>query len=142
MARHEVMIPLDKLNGLFRPVRLTRRRKILALALAVAADVLQIMLLPVAWAGAQQIIDVMAMVITMFLLGFHVLLLPTFAIEFVPVLDMIPTWTGCVIAVIALRRNEQSPPPATVLDADNTLSPKQISAPSSPPATQPPPPVL
>jgi hypothetical protein len=42
-------------------------------------------------------------------------LLPTFALEFLPIADMLPTWTGCVAIVVALRRREQSrmpPPPA------------------------------
>jgi hypothetical protein len=48
-------------------------------------------------------------------LGFHPLLLPTFAIEFLPVSDVLPLWTGCVAVVIALRRRQQSrtaPPPS------------------------------
>ena len=49
------------------------------------------------------------------LIGFHVLLLPTFALEFLPVADMLPTWTGCVAIVVALRKRQQArvpPPPA------------------------------
>jgi hypothetical protein len=36
-------------------------------------------------------------------------------IELVPVLEDLPTWTACVIAVIVLRRREQrhAPPPAS-----------------------------
>jgi hypothetical protein len=34
-------------------------------------------------------------------------------VEFVPLLDELPTWTACVVAVIALRKREQrSSPPA------------------------------
>jgi hypothetical protein len=46
------------------------------------------------------------------LIGFHPLLLPTFLIEFVPVADLLPTWTGCVALVVAMRR-KQAPLPAT-----------------------------
>jgi hypothetical protein len=47
-------------------------------------------------------------------IGFHFLLLPTFVIELFPLLDMAPTWTGCVLAVIALRRRSETPPDASV----------------------------
>jgi hypothetical protein len=57
----------------------------------------------------------------MWILGFHILLLPTFVVELIPVADMLPTWTGCVIAVIALRKRGQnipppSPPPPPVIE--------------------------
>ncbi len=86
---------------------------LLALAVAAAADGLQFLLLGLGWVGIDQAIDVVAMLLTMWILGFHILLLPTFVVEFIPVADMLPTWTGCVIAVIALRKREQrtAPPP-------------------------------
>jgi hypothetical protein len=37
------------------------------------------------------------------LIGFHPLLLPTFVLEFVPLTDMLPTWTGCVALVMVWR---------------------------------------
>jgi hypothetical protein len=49
------------------------------------------------------------------LLGFHPLFLPAFIAEFIPVVDMLPTWTGCAIVVVALRRRQQrvsTPAPA------------------------------
>lgn len=98
---------LDKLALRFAPQQLTRTRMTLALAVAVTADALQIALLPVAWTFVQEIIDVVAMGLTILLLGFHVLLLPTFIIEFIPLVDMLPTWTGCVVAVLALRKRAQ-----------------------------------
>ena len=82
----------------------------LALGVAISADALQFCLGPFGWAFGDQAIDVMAMVLTMWLLGFHVLLLPTFVLELVPVLEDLPTWTACVIAVIWLRRREQAQP--------------------------------
>ena len=80
-----------------------------ALVIALAADALQIptqLMTPV-----PEIIDVVAMVLTSLLLGFHLLLLPTFVIELFPIVDMAPTWTGCVLAVMALRRNRSEPAP-------------------------------
>ena len=97
----------DKLSRMFRPPRLTRTRIILAMVVAVSADGLQFVLGPLGWAFIDQAIDLVALVLTAWALGFHVLLLPTFIAEFFPVVDMLPTWTACVIAVIALRKREQ-----------------------------------
>ena len=76
----------------------------LAYAIAVSADALQLLLGPLGWAFADEIIDVAAMVLLVRILGFHPLLLPTFVLELLPVADLLPTWTGCVAIVIALRR--------------------------------------
>jgi hypothetical protein len=98
------MKPLEKLNRLFRVPRLTRVRILIALTIAVVADGLQFLLGPLGWAFGDQVIDVVTMALTSWVIGFHWLLLPTFALELVPLLDELPTWTACVIAVIALRR--------------------------------------
>ncbi len=95
---------LDSLTRRFTAPPLTRTRIVLAVLVAVMADGLQI---PLAVPPAPEILDVIAALLTVWLLGFHLLLLPTFAVEFFPLVDMLPTWTGCVIAVIALRKREQ-----------------------------------
>jgi hypothetical protein len=95
---------LTKLNNRFAPRELSRARVVTAVTVAAGADLLQIILLPVAWTFVQEAIDVVVMLITMGLLGFHLLLLPTFVVELFPLLDLAPTWTGCVVAVIALRK--------------------------------------
>ncbi|MSU60281.1 MAG: hypothetical protein EXS35_19275 [Pedosphaera sp.] len=94
-----------RLKAFLKIPALTRSRMIVALVVAVAADALQIpfQAVPV----APEVIDVVAMALTIGLLGFHVLLLPTFVVEFIPLVDMLPTWTGCVVAVIALRKRAQ-----------------------------------
>lgn len=106
----------EKLNRMSRAPKLTRARIVCALTLAVVADGLQFLLLPLAWTFAESAVDVVAMILTMWLIGFHLLLLPTFAFEFIPVADALPTWTACVIAVIALRKRQERtvppPPPA------------------------------
>ena len=97
-----------------RPPVLTRERVRLAYAVAVATDVLQLALGPFGWAFADELLDVAAMLLTWRLIGFHPLLLPTFVLEFLPLADMLPTWTGCVAIVVALRKRQQtiaSPPP-------------------------------
>ena len=85
---------------------LTRWRVALALVVAATADAFQIVLGPIGWVFSDEVIDVVTMVITTWLIGFHVLLLPTFILESLPIVGMLPTWTGCVIAVVALRRRQ------------------------------------
>jgi uncharacterized membrane protein len=77
-----------------------------ALTVAVVADGLQLLLGPVGWAGLDDVIDVVAMALTTLALGFHIVFLPTFVLELVPVAGMLPTWTGCVLAVALLRRRQ------------------------------------
>jgi hypothetical protein len=100
----------EKLAALFRAPVLTRKRAVLALSVAVVADGLQLLLGPFGWAFADQMIDAVAMLLTMRIIGFHILLLPTFAVELVPVVEDLPTWTACVAAVIALRKRAAAKP--------------------------------
>jgi len=79
-------------------------------AIAVAADGLQLLLGAFGWLGLDQAIDCAAMVLISKIIGFHILLLPTFVLELVPVLEDLPTWTACTGAVIVLRQREQKPP--------------------------------
>jgi hypothetical protein len=92
---------------------LTTTRVRAAYAIALTTDALQMVLGPFGWAFADEILDVIAAASLWRLLGFHPLLLPTFLIEFLPVTDILPLWTGCVALVIANRRREQglAPPP-------------------------------
>jgi hypothetical protein len=106
------MNPPKKLNWIFRAPKLTGMRIFLALAVAVSADAGQFFLGPLGWAFVDQAIDVVAFLLTFWAIGFHLLLLPTFIAELFPVVDMLPTWTACVIAVVALRRREQNKPSA------------------------------
>jgi hypothetical protein len=97
----------EKLHSLFRAPRLTRTRMVLALLVAVAADGVQLLLGPLGWVFPDQAIDCVAMILISWIIGFHILLLPTFVVELVPVLDDLPTWTACTVAVIALHKREQ-----------------------------------
>jgi hypothetical protein len=99
-------------NGLLPPV-LTRRRIYLACAVAIATDVLQFFGGTLALPGwvLDDILDVLAMVLQTLILGFHPLFLPTFIVKAVPMVDMLPTWTGCTPLVIGLRRKQMSDPP-------------------------------
>ena len=100
------------LSRFSRPL-LSKRRIWFAFAVAIATDALQFGLGPFGWVFVDEGLDVVAMILVSWAIGFHMLLLPTFVIEFIPGPDMLPTWTACVIAVIALRKREQrtvSPP--------------------------------
>ena len=95
-----------------QPPVVTAPRVWLAYAVAIATDVLQWLLGPLGWFLADELLDVAAMALTWRLIGFHPLLLPTFVLEFMPVTDLLPTWTGCVALVVTLRKRAQPPPPA------------------------------
>src|SRR5437870_80877 len=105
---------------IFKSPVLTRERVRAAYTVAITIDLLQLLLGPFGWAFADELLDVAAMILTWRLIGFHPLLLPTLALEFLPVADMLPTWTGCVAIVVALRRRQQAQipplPPGPVID--------------------------
>src|SRR5262245_23833146 len=93
-----------------KPVLPARNRVWLAYAIAIVVDVLQLLLGPVGWAFADEILDVAAMAAITTLIGFHPLLLPTFVLEILPIADLLPTWTGCVAVVLTLRRRQGHEP--------------------------------
>src|SRR4051812_12027273 len=99
--------PVQKLSSFVAVQKLTRTRVLLALGVAVAADALQFFVGPLGWFFFDEIVDVIAMIVTIRLLGFHPVLLPTFAMEFIPVVDLLPTWTACVALVISLRKKKE-----------------------------------
>jgi hypothetical protein len=102
--------------------KLTRNRIIVAYAIAVIAEVLEF---PIAAAEATLIgapegefaafvLDCIVMGAMTKLLGFHWMFLPTFCVEVIPGLDLLPTWVGCVAFVVWQRKKEQAPPPLVV----------------------------
>jgi hypothetical protein len=72
----------------------------LAWLIALAADALQIAVFPAFMEGAvspiDDALDVVVGLLLWRLLGWHWALLPTFAAELVPGLDLLPTWTATV----------------------------------------------
>jgi len=106
---------------------LTRSRIRAAYAIAVVTDVLQFVLGPFGWAFSDEILDVIALIATTWLLGFHPLLLPTFVLEALPIADMLPTWTGCVALVVSLRRKQPRPPAGTEAKDAATIDVKPTS---------------
>jgi hypothetical protein len=112
---------------------LTKRRMVFAMTVAVITDGIQLALGPAGGLFADQILDIIAMLLTCAALGFHPLLLPTFIIELLPFVDMIPTWTGCVGAVLLLRKRAQPQAPPYIEPT--------IVVPSADPPGLPPPPL-
>ena len=91
-----------------RPPVLTATRVRLAYAAAIATDAMQLVLGPLGWSFVDEVVDVVTAVAVSQLIGFHPLLLPTFVLELIPIADMLPTWTGCVAIVVAIRRRDQA----------------------------------
>jgi len=95
---------------------LTKRRIIVAYTVAIVADLLELPIsaLELTVIGAPVamflsfVLDAVVFGIMMFLLGFHWLFLPSFLVEVVPGLDMLPTWVGCVFFVVRQRKKEQN----------------------------------
>ena len=50
---------------------------------------------------------------------------PTFVVELFPIVDVLPTWTGCVALVVAMRK--KSPPPGAGGDHGVTIDVKPTS---------------
>lgn len=95
------------LAPLLRRPPLSPWRVATAFAVAIAVDVTQLLLGPLGWSLADEVLDLLAMVLMVLLLGFDPLLLPTFVIEILPVADALPTWTGCVGLIVARRRRSE-----------------------------------
>ncbi len=83
-----------------------------AWVLAVAADLLQWALLPLfaggALSGINVALDLVVAVVLTRLLGWHLVLLPAFAAELLPGVDLVPSWTA---AVWFVARSRRAPPP-------------------------------
>ena len=82
------------------PVDAARGRRRVAWAVALAADALQWVFLPLFWAGAaspfDDVLDLAVGFLLWRLLGWHWALLPALIAELIPGLDLVPTWTAAV----------------------------------------------
>lgn len=61
---------------------------------------------PIGMEAANVVLDLAAGITLSGLLGFHLVFLPTFVVETIPVLDAVPTWTAAVGYVVYRRRHE------------------------------------
>ena len=86
---------------------LTRRRIWLAYTVAISTDLLQLVLGPFGWIAVDEVLDVIAMIVISRAIGFHVVLLPTFALEFLPFSDYLPSWTAAVWFLVGFRRRRE-----------------------------------
>ena len=104
---------------------LTPRRIWIARGLAVLMDLVQLhpaLEIP----PVSQIVDVATALVMTWLVGWHWAFLPTFLVEAVPIVDLVPTWT---LAVLVATRGRVAP-----------AAPAVTVAPPAPPP--PPPPAL
>jgi hypothetical protein len=96
---------------------LTRNRIWAARGIALAADALQIALLPLFVGGAPEgidaALDVTVGAVLWWLCGFHVAFLPTFIGEALPTVDLFPSWT---LAVFFVTRKQAQSEPAQVVE--------------------------
>jgi hypothetical protein len=100
-----------------RAVRTTPRRVKAARWIAVAADLLQIVVFPAfipglasPWNDALDGLVALAMIA---LVGWHWAFLPSFLAELVPGLDLVPTWTA---AIFFVTRGKARPAPQPAID--------------------------
>ncbi len=88
--------------------------------IAVAADVLQILVFPAFAPGAaspwNDALDALVAVAMLALVGWHWVFLPSFLAELVPGLDLVPTWTAAVF--FATRGQGKAAPPPGVIDTE------------------------
>lgn len=75
--------------------------------IALAADLLQWALLPLFAGGALSavnvVLDVVVAAVLVRTLGWHAALIPTFAAELIPGVDLVPTWSAAVWLVTRSR---------------------------------------
>ena len=83
-----------------------------ALAIAILADALQIVFLPMFVEGVSSplddLLDIAVAWVLIRLLGWHWAFLPSFAAKLVPGADLVPTWTMAVLVATRGTAREQS----------------------------------
>src|SRR5262245_32056101 len=101
---------------------LGRRRIWTARAIAVLADLVQIVLAPLFVEGGISIFDAALDILVggtlTYLVGWHWAFVPSFAAELVPGLDLVPSWTIAVFLATRERRAPESLPQGRVIDVE------------------------
>lgn len=93
-------------------MQLSERTRIkLALAVALSADLLQIIFFPMFVQGAlspiDDVLDIAVAATLWALLGWHYAFIPALIAEAVPGLDLVPTWTAA--AFLAIKSKKRAP---------------------------------
>jgi hypothetical protein len=92
---------------------LTPRRVAFARVLAMLVDLAQIVLLPAFFPGVaspvNSVIDVATAVVMIAIVGWHWAFLPTFLMELVPFVDLVPTWTAAVFIATRGQGRDNGP---------------------------------
>ncbi len=91
------------------------KRVLAARILAIAADAVQLGGFPVFGLGIaspyNDALDVVVAGALTWLVGFHWAFLPSFLIELVPGIDLVPTWTGAVLLATRGQGKVEAEPP-------------------------------
>lgn len=99
------------ISDVFRSLKSPRHR--LAWLIAMAADAVQIVAMPLFAEGVlsplDTILDLGVAFALIKLLGWHWAFLPTLAAEMVPALDLFPTWTAAVFFVTRQQIRSEEP---------------------------------
>ena len=98
-----------------------RWRLQIAMALAVGADALQLLVMPLfsegALSPADDVLDLVIAAVLVRLVGWHWEFLPAFAAELVPGVDLVPFWTLAVANVYRKMKNASITEEKTSKDA-------------------------
>jgi hypothetical protein len=104
--------PVDIVSSAKQPV--SARRVWLARGIAVLADAVQIIFMPMFAEGiaspVNDALDVVVAFVLILLVGWHIAFVPTFIVKVLPFADLAPTWTIAVL--IATRQKSRPSPPA------------------------------
>lgn len=92
-----------------------RKRKLIALGIGAATDLLEIVVFPLFWQGGASPLDLALDLLTAgalwLTLGFKARLLLAFVLELVPGLTLFPTWTALVLSIPSEGPEAESAPP-------------------------------
>ena len=116
---------------------MSKKNLIIALAVAIAADMVQVVFFPLFIGGVfmpwDDAIDFVVAGVMTWLLGWHWVFLPTAAAKLVPVVDMAPYWTLAVFYVAMRHKKELDDPNSEMPTLPSVVKQAQITTHSSQP---------
>jgi len=140
------MSPLGFLGLGFGHARISKKRKLVALLIAGAADLLQGVLFPLFIEGAfspfDWAVDIVTAAALLFTVGLKARLALAFTTELIPGLDLFPTWTALILSLpVDEPPPAGTPPEGEVIEAevipDEALPPPGAKVPTDPRAQSP-----